>query len=59
MVKSGFNLVNESAEVLQFAGFGYIGLLIARRPISQNILKDSLEGGSEGIRFVRGENLIG
>lgn len=59
LVKNGFELVNESAEVLQFAGLGYVDLLIARRPISKEILELSRDGGPEGIRFVRAEDLVG
>lgn len=50
---------NESAEVLQYSGIGYVDLLIARRPISKEILKLSNRGGPEGINFVRAEDLIG
>ena len=57
--QNGFNLQNESEEVLQFSGMGYVDLLIARRPISRNILKLSNQNGPEGIDFVRAEDLIG
>jgi len=57
--KNGFILQNESEEVLQFSGMGYVDLLIARRPISRNILKFSNKNGPEGINFVRAEDLIG
>lgn len=56
---NGFNLVNESVEVLQFAGIGYVDILLARRPISQKILDQANLNGPEGIRFVRTEDLIG
>lgn len=59
LVKNGFELVNESMDVLQFSGFGYVDLLIARRPISKEILRLANEGGPEGIKFVRAEDLIG
>lgn len=59
LLKNGFTLVNESEEVLQFAGMGYIDILLARRPISQQILKDANSDGPEGIRFVKTEDLIG
>lgn len=59
LIKNGFVLSAESKEILQFSGLGYVDLLIARRPISQDILKQSLEGGPEGINFVRAEDLIG
>lgn len=56
---NGFILQNKSAEVLQFAGLGYVDLLIARRPISRDILKLANKNGPEGINFVRAEDLIG
>jgi hypothetical protein len=59
LIKNGFNLVHESIEVLQFAGIGFVDLLIARRPLSQNILMSSNKNGPEGINFVRPEDLIG
>src|SRR5688572_27687143 len=39
LIENGFKLVNESPEVLQFSGIGYVDLLIARRPISKEILR--------------------
>lgn len=59
LTKNGFDLQNKSEEVLQFSGMGYVDLLIARRPISRDILKFSNENGPEGINFVRAEDLIG
>lgn len=55
----GFSLVNETLEVLQFAGIGYVDILLARRPISEKILKEANTDGPEGIRFVKSEDLIG
>ena len=59
LIKNGFNLVYDSLEVLQFSGLGYVDLLIARRPISQEILKLSHPHGPEGLSFARPEELIG
>lgn len=59
LLKNGFTLVNETVEVLQFSGVGYVDILLARRPISQKILKDANPNGPEGIRFVKTEDLIG
>ncbi len=56
---NGFSIVHESDEVLQFSGLGYIDVILARRPISQNILKDANSGGPEEIKFVKPEDLIG
>lgn len=55
----GFKTEHESDEVLQFSGAGLVDILLARRPISQDILRNSNEGGPEGIRFVTKEALIG
>ena len=59
LTTNGFSLQNKSEEVLQFSGMGYVDLLIARRPISREILKLSNPNGPEGINFVRAEDLIG
>lgn len=56
---NGFNLIHESDEILQFTGIGYVDVVLARRPISQAILKDANHGGPEGIKFVKMEDLIG
>lgn len=59
LLANGFNLTNESSEVMQFSGIGYIDILIARRPISQKMLEEANLNGPEGIRFVKTEDLIG
>jgi hypothetical protein len=59
LIQNGFTLVQETAEVMQFSGLGYVDMLIARRPISQAMLGSAVEGGPEGIRFLRPEDLIG
>ena len=59
LLANGFNLVNETDEVLQFSGLGYIDIILARRPISQKILLEANNGGPEGIKFARSEDLIG
>ncbi|MGE3609212.1 MAG: hypothetical protein AB7I27_06455 [Bacteriovoracaceae bacterium] len=58
-LENGFALVNETIEVLQFSGVGYVDILLARRPISEKILKESNPNGPEGIHFVKTEDLIG
>jgi hypothetical protein len=57
--KNGFNLVNETTEVLQFAGIGYVDILLARRPISQKMLFNANTEGPEGVHFLKTEDLIG
>lgn len=59
LISVGFSVINESQEVIQFEGIGNIDLLIARRPISQEMLLNSKMGGPEGIKFARAEDLIG
>lgn len=59
LIENGFDLVNESKEVLQFSGVGFVDFLIARRPLSREILQLANKGGPEGINFVRAEDLIG
>jgi len=59
LTQNSFNLVNESEEVLQFSGSGYVDILLARRPLTQKMLKKAHENGPEGMRFVRIEDLIG
>lgn len=58
-LENGFSLANETAEVLQFSGIGYVDILLARRPISEKILQESNPNGPEGISFVKTEDLIG
>jgi hypothetical protein len=59
LLKNGFVLQFESLEVMQFSGLGLVDFLIARRPISRDILSFSNKNGPEGINFVRAEDLIG
>ena len=59
LLNNGFKLINSSDEVLQYSGLGFVDLLIARRPISKEILKLSNKNGPEGVNFVRPEDLIG
>ncbi len=56
---NGFTVVNETLEVLQFAGMGYVDIILARRPISQKILSEASMVGPEGIKVVKAEDLIG
>jgi hypothetical protein len=59
LIKNGFRCVSDTVEVMQFDGIGLVDILLARRPISQEILRFSRQGGPEGIAFVRAEDLIG
>jgi hypothetical protein len=59
LTKNGFNCVHNTDEIMQFDGIGLVVILLARRPISQEILRLSIKNGPEGISFVRAEDLIG
>lgn len=58
MIESGFIKVYESADVIQFEGRGLVDFLIARRPLSQEMLASSKKDGVENIQFVQPEDLI-
>lgn len=57
--KNSFNLINETNEFMQFSGIGNLDVLIARRPLSKDMLTHANLNGPEGIPFVRLEDLIG
>ena len=59
LLTNGFNLVFASAEVLQFDGPGYLDLLLANRPLSLEMLKQSSETTLSGIKVVSPEGIIG
>ena len=59
LLKHGFSVEFESAEVIQLKGLGYVDLLLARRPISQKMLFEARDTGPEGIRVLRPEDIIG
>lgn len=52
----GFKLRFESAEVLQFAG---LDILLAHRPISQEMLRNAIENPILKVHVLRAEDLIG
>ncbi|MGE0634358.1 MAG: hypothetical protein AB7O96_18225, partial [Pseudobdellovibrionaceae bacterium] len=55
----GFKLTHESAEVLQFSGPGFLDILLANRPLSQEMLKNSVKNSVLGVYVLRPEDLIG
>ena len=57
--KTGFKIINETQEIIQFSGLGYVDILLARRPLSQKMLKAHHDNGPEGIPFAKAEDLIG
>ncbi len=59
LLKSGFKLVHESEEILQFTGLGYLDILLARRPISREMMKNASVIKELGIRCLKAEDIIG
>ncbi|MGZ3769557.1 MAG: nucleotidyl transferase AbiEii/AbiGii toxin family protein [Bdellovibrio sp.] len=58
-VANGYALKYESNEVLQFTGPGFIDILLANRPLSQEMLKQAIQNKELGIYVVRPEDIIG
>lgn len=56
---AGYSLVHESAEVLQFTGPGFIDILLANRPLSQQMLRHSLLNSTLGVYVLKPEDIIG
>lgn len=59
LTNKGFVLKFESAEVLQFAGVGFVDILLANRPLSQEMLKQAIKNQELGVYIVRPEDIIG
>lgn len=55
----GFLLKHESDEVLQFSGPGFVDVLLANRPLSQDMLKKARQNQELGVYVVRPEDIIG
>ena len=55
----GFELNHESVEVLQFSGPGFLDILLANRPLSQEMLKNSIKNSLLGTYVLRPEDIIG
>jgi hypothetical protein len=55
----GFNLVAETTEVLHFSGLGFLDILLARRPISQAMLRAAKPTGPLGLNILGVEDVIG
>lgn len=56
---NGFILKYESDEVLQFTGSGFVDILLANRPLSQEMLKQAIQNQELGVYVVRPEDIIG
>lgn len=59
LLSKGFVLNFESDEVLQFSGPGFIDILLANRPLSQQMLKEAILNQELGVYIVRAEDIIG
>ncbi|MFN8790480.1 MAG: hypothetical protein ACK5Y2_03380 [Bdellovibrionales bacterium] len=55
----GFRLAHESSEVLQFTGPGFLDILLANRPLSQEMLTNATMNSALHIHVLRPEDIIG
>lgn len=59
LIKKGFVLKYESAEVLQFSGPGFLDILLANRPLSYDMLKRAQLNKELNIYILKPEDIIG
>lgn len=59
LLKAGFQLRYESAEVLQFVGIGFLDILLANRSLSQEMLKQTIQSQDLKVQVLRAEDIIG
>jgi len=57
--KEGFVLKTETKEVLHFEGTGYLDILLANRPLSKEMLKNSVVRSKLPIKCLQPEDIIG
>lgn len=57
--KNGFNLIYENDEVLQFSGPGFVDLLLANRPMSQEMLKNAISDKGLEVYILKAEDIMG
>lgn len=55
----GFFLENDNSEVAHFSGPGYVDLLFANRPATQQMLKDAHQSKELKVPVLRAEDIIG
>ena len=55
----GFSVKFESDDVLQFSGLGYVDIILANRPLSQEMLKQAVLNQNLGVYVLRPEDIIG
>jgi hypothetical protein len=59
LLKAGFQLKYESTEVLQFVGVGFLDILLANRPLSQEMLTQANQSQELKVQILRAEDIIG
>jgi Nucleotidyltransferase of unknown function (DUF6036) len=59
MIENGFNLNFSSEEVLQFTGVGFVDILLANRPLSQQMLQNAKLEKNLSVYVLNVEDLIG
>ncbi len=59
LIQNGFILKFESNEVLQFSGIGFLDILLANRPLSQQMLKQAQLNQELNIYILKPEDIIG
>lgn len=59
LIDEGFKLIHESSDVLQFSGVGYLDLLLAKRPLSIEMLKHANSNNRLGVYILKAEDIIG
>lgn len=59
LLAKGYVIKFESPEVLQFAGPGFVDVLLANRPLSQDMLQRAQLHSSLGVYVLRAEDIIG
>lgn len=57
--KANFNLIHESSEVLQFKGNGFLDVLLANRPLSQEMLNAATMNTDLNVYVLKAEDIIG
>jgi len=58
LLAQGYTIKYESAEVLQFSGTGFVDIILANRPLSQEMLKNANANAELGIYVVKPEDII-
>ncbi len=58
-LKNGFTIFHQSGDVLQFTGKAEVDFLIARRPISRQMIQDAKYSSGLDLPVVQAEDLIG